>query len=439
MKNKICYFGAAICILLSLSSCHKEQINPDWKNENGEPTVLRGSQNPETAVCVHEKGVFFISSSTLCYYDYDSGDSYVLCSKPNCMHENNECVAYAGNNATGFALYGDHAFYFRPKEDSQAWELVRINIQEQYSEVLTEIGADGDEMGQWIVSGITDSYYYGGKVWLHMNLTYQSVEEDWWNSAGTQLAAIDLSTSEFYEVTEIYETNTSHWNMSYQSFNDTYVGYNVMAIQPEIMLPEEYAESKGVSPDALSEEEYWEYVNQNRVEENLVLDSRIIDLNSMESFSVFQDRGEKCLGEGIYWTDDTHAYVAEWISDDASDGGNIISINLQNGNKEEVLRLENGGCLAWYMGELSLDRYNGEDILYLEYDGEDKCRIYKYSPAQQTSEFLFEDEASVSFRIVGQTRERLVGKFGEDTQYAWIDKKEYEQGNLKAAKKFRLF
>ena len=170
-----------------------------------------------------------------------------------------------------------------------------------------------------------------------------------------------------------------------------------------------------------------------------MLDSRIIDLNSMESFSVFQDRGEKCLGEGIYWTDDTHAYVAEWISDDASDGGNIISINLQNGNKEEVLRLENGGCLAWYMGELSLDRYNGEDILYLEYDGEDKCRIYKYSPAQQTSEFLFEDEASVSFRIVGQTRERLVGKFGEDTQYAWIDKKEYEQGNLKAAKKFRLF
>ena len=437
MKKKISYFTAMICILLSLTSCLKRQIDSDWENETGEPVVLRGSQNPEMAICVHEKGIFYISGSTLCYYDYDSGDSFVLCSKPNCLHNDRECVAYAGNKATGFAPYGDYAFYFRPKEDSQAWELVRINIQEQYSEVLTEFGAAGDEMEQWVISGITDSYYYGGKVWMHLQFSYQTAEENWLDLTGNQLAAIDLSTGEFYDVTEIY-TDISYWDINYESFDEPYVGYGIMTVQPEIMLPEEYAASTGVAPDALSEEEYWEYVNQNKVEENVVLDCRVIDIDSMESFSVFQDNGEKCFAESIYWTDETYAYVYESLPGDTAENGHIISVHLQSGEREEILRLENGGCLGWYMGEKSLSRYNGEDLLCLEYEGEDKCKIYKYSTADQTSEFLFEDEWYVTFRIFGQTRDRLVGKIDDGMQYVWIDKAEYEQGNLEAAKKFWL-
>ncbi len=439
MRKKVCILFIVLSgVLLLFFSCRRRLIDPDWKNENKEETVLHGAKSPETAICVHDEGIFYLSG-TLCYYDYDSGDSFVLCSKPNCLHMSQECVAYAGYKATGFALYGDYAYYFRPKKDSQAWELVQVDIQEQYSEVLTEFGADGSKMEQWVIKGIIDCYYYGGKVWLHMSLDYQTAEDNWWNSQGNQLAAIDLSTGEFYEITEIYEENGSYWYMSYGNFDAAYVGYEILTVQPEIMSAEAFAESVGVDVASLSEEEYWEYVFQNKVEENVVLDLRVIDLQTMESVSVFKDKGEKCLAESIYWTDEKYAYVAEQLSDDNIERYRIISIDLRDGSKEEVLRFENGGALGWYMGEASLNRYNGEDLLYLEYEGEDKCNIYKYSVSQGTSEWLFEDVAEVSFRIVGQTKDRLVGKLNEGTQYAWIYKADYEKGNLDAVKKFWLF
>ena len=52
------------------------------------------SQRPS----IHEEGIFYIEGTRLCYYDYEDGNSYVLCSDPDCRHLGEDCGAYVGDS-----------------------------------------------------------------------------------------------------------------------------------------------------------------------------------------------------------------------------------------------------------------------------------------------------------------------------------------------------
>ena len=95
-----------------------------------------------TRLAETEKGIYFSVNNTLLYFDYDTMDSIPLCSKPNCMHNNEtdpekqaQCEAYfpAISWYSRVYLYNQSLYVFH-----------RTGIGSQYS-ALTKVSLDGTE------------------------------------------------------------------------------------------------------------------------------------------------------------------------------------------------------------------------------------------------------------------------------------------------------
>lgn len=412
----------------------KQSLDPAWNSGSTDNEFVAGAM-PNSTVCVHEKGVFFFSSTgLLSYYDYDSMESYVLCSRPNCFHLDENCIANAKSGSVGFAMYGDYAYYFRPIEDSLSWELVQIDIQEQTLKVLTVLGNETSALDEWTISNIESAYYSNGKVWAKLHLLYNPSEPNEWSNDGMQLIAIDLETGELTEITQPLMLDRDCCMLNFHFFGDGCIGYEKSYFNPPYMTMKEYASHSG--KDSVEAKEYEEYLNRFYQNDTRYACYRLVDTDTMEqtTFSEgpytkegmlsynFKDGGYsplQCIYDGdmIVMDMDVNGIDECYIARDAA--GNY---------KETLLEIESGGTLGWYHGAPTLRLYNGDSLLYLRYDGDSRCKVYKYSLKSKESTFLFDDIAEVSFRIAGQTSDKLVGKINQSSQYAWIYKEDYEKG-----------
>lgn len=426
-------FLTMITLAISLNGC-KHSIDSTWDSGSTDSEFVVGAV-PDSTVCVHEKGVFFFSNTgKLSYYDYDSMQSYVLCSKPNCFHLDQDCIANANSDAVGFAMYGDYAYYFRPSEGSLRWELVQIDIQEQTLKVLIEFGNGTSNLDEWTISNIDSAYYSNGKVWVKLHMLFNPSEPNEWSNNGMQLIAIDLETGDLTEITQPLMLDRDCCMLDFHFFGNGCVGYEKSYFNPPYMTMKEYTSDSG--KEVVDFKEYEEYLNQFYANETRYACYRLVDTDTME---------QTTFREGIHFKNGTLNYNFEdggytplqWIYDD-----NMVVMNMDvNGNdecyialdaagnyKDTLLEIESGGALGWYHGAPTLRLYNGDSLLYLRYDGDSRCKVYQYSLKLKESTFLFDDIAEVSFRIEGQTSDKLIGKINKSSQYAWIYKEDYEKG-----------
>lgn len=408
-----------------LGGC-KLSISEDWDSDALANDFVSGKA-VSSEICVHEKGVFYLSGELLCYYDYNSDQSFILCSRPNCSHNDTECVAYAGESAVGFAMYGDYAFYFRPVSESLSWELIRVNIQEQICDIVCTFGIPSVSLDQWYVYNVDCVYYNEGYAWAKLHMLYTPAEPTGYNDNGIQMVAINLSTGDLHELTDPLMDMRDYDGITWRIFSDTYVGYEIEQFTPRLMTGDEYEEYCKDNPTETRT--YFDYLaetTQNSPYERYWL----VDIASMSQRVLYEGYDINSL----IWA--KGEVLAARVNDGSTETYYQVSIDGKLG--DEVFSITNGGALGWFHGEATMRLYDNDSILYLVYEGDERCKIYKYSLETGESTYLFEDDRHVSFRLVGQTSDKLIGKINESSQLAWIYKEDYENGNFDAIHKFNL-
>ena len=424
MKKRSLFFFLALSLLI-LGGC-KQSISEDWDSDVLMDNFVSGKA-VNSEICVHEKGVFYINGDLLCYYDYNSDQSFILCSRPNCTHKETECVAYAGESAVGFAMYGDYAFYFRPVSESLSWELIRVNIQEQICEIVCTFGIPSASLDQWYVYNVDCVYYNEGYAWAKLHMLYTPAEPTGYNDNGIQMVAINLSTGDLHELTEPLMDMRDYDGITWRNFSDSYVSYEIEQFTPRLMTGNEYEEYCKDNPTETRT--YFEYLSET-TQGSPYEWYWLVDISSMSQHVLYEGYNL----DDLCWENKDY-FVA--ISYDES-VETYYQVNFDGSLGNDVFCIENGGALAWFDGEASIRLYDDNSILYLIYEGEDRCKIYKYSIETGESTYLFEDDRHVSFRLIGQTSDKLIGKINESSQLAWIYKEDYEKGNFDAIHIFNL-
>lgn len=428
----------AFCLVLSLFGC---QVGTSYTGgielslEEPEPICGAMSSMVENG-SVHEAGVFYVSGQNLlCYYDYDSEEAYILCSDINCKHKEDTCIAKVEGLVRGYAMYGNRIYYLTRASNALQWEFYCMDIQNQNRTKLAQLGSDGTNADSWILSEIGDVFYYKGKAWLALNYSQLiGSETGVINRQGYQLLAIDLETGEQFPITEICSGETT-LGLSFNCFGETYMAYHCNKLLIPYMTKEQYAAYLG--KETVTPEEYATFLEQVDAESNRHSSTVLVRYETMEQ-CVFSEGTNEDTVYLLYWEQNSK-FVTMWEEDNGDD---IYSyLDLDTKMLEPFWEITNGGTVSWYGGGTPVRLYNGDSILYLQYQeekGTGKSNVYRYFLETGESEFLFEDEWYISFRIVGQTSDKLIGKVDESSQYAWIYKSDYENGDFSKLKKFTL-
>lgn len=157
----------AFCLILAAAGCGKELAdkpgNSSQEEEFTSDTPATSSAKPETKVsyeefqkafhmsqddtfnrgCASEKGYYFMGNSYLYFVDKETMQSTILCGKPECLHQDQNCNAYLGN--ISHITYYDGKLYYAagqeqgiPGVDEGVWNLYAMNADgTQKTKVLT--------------------------------------------------------------------------------------------------------------------------------------------------------------------------------------------------------------------------------------------------------------------------------------------------------------
>ncbi|MCD7873274.1 MAG: hypothetical protein LUG21_08335 [Clostridiales bacterium] len=98
MLKKLCIILVIMLVLSSLSAgcsvgnnnVHTEQNAVDYvKNEDYQSFL-----DPHSAIAKVGNGYYFFKDLRLYYFDTETKEGYIVCSKPNCTHNSGDCTAY---------------------------------------------------------------------------------------------------------------------------------------------------------------------------------------------------------------------------------------------------------------------------------------------------------------------------------------------------------
>jgi len=81
-----------------------------------------------SAIAKANNGYYFLKSMKLYYFDAKTKDTYIVCDKPNCEHNSNDCTALFSN----FSYYPFQLSYFNNSLYVLGWEEEGSNIRHNY-------------------------------------------------------------------------------------------------------------------------------------------------------------------------------------------------------------------------------------------------------------------------------------------------------------------
>lgn len=114
--------------------------------------------------------------------------------------------------------------------------------------------------------------------------------------------------------------------------------------------------------------------------------------------------------------------------------------DIYNNHKTNILVLENGGTLAWEKGSAGLNIFDNGKFLYCIYKEGGEAEVHLYDLDSNKDQYLFSDNANISFRIIDDTQEFFIGKIYTDFGYEVykIRKDDYYRGYVDKAVQINL-
>ena len=362
-------------------------------------------------ICVAEEGVFYIdgtgSGHFLCYYDYDADAHFVLCNAPECSHMNEECPAFFPNtiSITGFAYYDGALYLLQKGPEDTVYQLIQMSVNCENKTVLADVAAGED----WSADSITDVYYCGGYAWIHAAfMRYDDAAEDW--VTGQKLLAIRLSDGELISLTDMY---TPSDYVAFEAISESMVAWRISSYDTPMLSSDAFYAQYGAESD------YEEYLAQYYETTERIDNWWFLSIEDMEPAqmpfpgdlisAIYQDQCVGSIWEG--------------------NGETKILYDPKTGEAKELFSIQNGGSLARYQGEISNTLYEGEQLLFMEEQGDGSAQVSIYSLADGSTTPLFQDDRSITFRIIGETKDRLIGTIGTNPDRVWIWKEDYLAGD----------
>ena len=474
-------------MVFSLSAC-RESVGETAIRGSSSPVVYGASQfaNASDTYQVCESGILYLSSNLAQYYDFEAEQSYVLCNRANCRHNDTSCPAYAkGSDAmTGLAYFQDAVYLVRRNDDAGEYELLRLNLTSDTQEVVAALEIGSYENGEWVLERIGNVAYAGNHVWMEATYGYVSVDETGHGGIETEtvvLTGIDITTGEITRLNEVTDGNDS---IGCKAVSEDYVVFERLWYDEPMLSESEFYEAakrgeyaQDIDLDKYIEESLKIYENEEdayanayenayseayynyRNEYQAAVPKQYADMIYEVSTGALTefDSGEcfKELDEDGIVTGEWAPYIFEGIDGDTllygsmyeyiyEDSDTQYAYSFSNGTREALFTYPTGGAFYCFADEhVALCRdYRREEnqALFFYYDLE---------TGERTDLFL--DDINTTFQMIGYTQDRYLGLIYNDPVMSLdvfdgayfgtlhqISKKDFESGNLDAAEKISL-
>lgn len=444
-----------LALLMTLPGC-TPSISDDFETEvkiGSDHIPVKGvSYSPMGKdLAVDENGAFYIQNGLLSVYDFDTGKTFALCNKPNCRHKDSECSAFIepGTKIYGYACYKGTVYYLKQSQSlsSGDMELIRMDIGGGNKRTLATLPAIDTEEDEALWREVYDVGYAEDYLWMHLRYTlHYLTDEDRPSQVTEQLVGIELDTGKVIELTDVVKNPLE--SVEFVGTGEGCVAYKATKESDELPTFEEYLASIGMDVKELDMEERENYFQNEysayceEFKESLQVSGALLlyDTESKETTTLWE-------GEYIKERDaDGHILVREpainisgfykgnvIYSRWADDTDNIYIQDLASKKESVLIEIADGGLLARFMGEIHTELFEGKTLYYIRYIDEKYGMIGKYDLETGENTELFRDIRNVTFRIVSETSDKLIGEMNYGEDYYWIDKEEFEKGNLEAA------
>lgn len=229
-------------IILLLSGCSKDNTD----NSNPNISSVKGTLYVTTIDNIYPNGIITqsVNGSKRMYFDFEKMDQTVFCSKPNCMHNNSECISSILGDECPI-MYNDYIYYFVSvngvRETKNGREFYIDSKLDRFSLETSEIETvaaftDCDPKGGYLI--YNDKIYFCGH---DLNPTEDEYGNIFAGSAGgtTFICSIDLKTGEYKNYGSIYDGDKQ-----YEGASSTSSGHISGFYNSKIFIEYSFAKNK---------------------------------------------------------------------------------------------------------------------------------------------------------------------------------------------------
>lgn len=434
--------GIALMITLKKPTSISE-LGRELHTNNG---LLRGSNGGGAYYLnANETGIFYLDSDRMHYIDYDNKNDYILCSRADCKHTDENCGAYIAD-AFGFCAVEDSLFAWVENPDGNTTDLLCMDMNGENRSVLTSISMGGHEVGEYELSqfNLSDVYYGFGKAYV--TLTYYQVKPV---SALTnngfckrQVVTIDLTTG---EQSVLFE----------QEGVDLFFVLEIQAISSEsiVFTVSAAPEGEGKDIDAFNEADNSQYSSYESYYSDMMTnmnfsayyysfeDSSLVQFWDSPCAPYYGDDGQPeawydaffCLG----WYNGSLLACFETSTDSVTRTQTIQQYDPKTGLWNSMATLKNSGLVMYSFGTVGNYILDGDKVFYIHYDDEPEttgCICYYDLKTHQNKE-LYSDAWNVTFRFSGEYQDFFIGDMMVNDKHGvyLLRKEDYFSGDLKRA------
>lgn len=381
------------------------------------------------ALSLSDQGAFYYGSNHLRYLDLQTGESYVLCGRPDCLHADASCVAYYERygDARGLAMYGDRIYVLKLNRAANAYDLLAIEPSGLVERTLHSFDIGDWALGSWCLGSFDHVVYAGGQAWL--TLRYERSEEldESGAQAGLQaqcLVGIDLTTGQRTDLAGLPLDPGSVYSIELAS--DGYVVMNRRFYAQPMLSPDEFkaAREDGGFPEYADgdflDNPYYQYQAWFMEHTVVSYELSVYDVASKkatpfaagECISQPYD-GDKVVslpkyvfsgayeGALIYTVSDwSNPYVAPGHDgyDIELTDTEVFSLDPASGRAQPLFSIDRGNLV--YMGYAGSVTRDG-CLLFVEYVADGRSLIRRYSLEGGAIDDLYEDVPNVTHRPLG--------------------------------------
>ena len=416
----------------------------------------------------NKTGIFYIDNNLMYYLDYASEETYVLCDRADCKHNDADCGAYL-EGGFGFCAVDEQLYAFVTDQEKNSYNLIRMDRNGQNRRVVCSISCGEETVGNYVLNDFQSSDIYYGYGRVYITLTYRIVKPPTAVSQNglckKQVCVIDLATGKMETLFEAEGV-------------DLFLDVEIQAIAEECMVI-----TMSQDADGLVAETYDEALSSGLSDELVEMlealppDQRLeLWENDLYSFylgyAIYQmdqcqfsaylydfstDQITQIWDEACGWHySDTGLpdawvdpfYCAGWFEGDlllcfcryeagSEPQTTVRRYDLQSGELHQVVDLSAGSLVMYAFGTVGNYVVDDGKLIYIRYlpDG-NNGQLCSYDLKDNTETMLYEDVRTVTFRFLGEYQDNFIGDMMVNSRHGVyrISKADYYAGHLEQAK-----
>ena len=374
------------------------------------------------AYCITDGGILFAYRSNIRYLELSTGEEYVLCDRPNCMHLSRNCGGYySSDEMDGLVLYQGYVYRFEKNMERNVFELIRTNAAGNDRKVIAVFDIGNYENQTWYLRSVENTNYNNGVAWTQ--LQYYYVRENGELYMCGQCVGIDLNTGNITEITPLEEAEYD---------------FNLMGITDDwLFFRKDWVDENGV--------EMTSWMRYDIASETLVTLEETPKWVLEDEYGRFLPAKYTVIGEyeGGLLCQETK-WETDWRERWPAQDQKLFLWDVEKNERQDLYMLENAEVMRMNEDMIHDAVTDGTYLLYYFYSGNGRKEARKLDLVTGEWQKLFEVDAEWYYSIAADTSDEknfllvYVNEDGGEELYC-ISKEDYYSGNLDAMMLLREF